>query len=155
MSRSPESELHFILQLKKTDDMKKKLKCVLLIDDNEADNFFHKTIITQMDIAENIEVAWDGVQALEFLKKENQIIPELIFLDINMPKVNGWEFLEAYKNLKQEQKTKIIIIMLTTSLNPNDEEKARKISEVKGFKNKPISKQMMTEIMEMHFADFR
>ena len=74
--------------------MRKKLECILLIDDDDEDNFYHKIVIERMNITKRIEVAYNGLEALEFLQKESQIIPELIFLDINMPKMNGWEFLE-------------------------------------------------------------
>src|SRR5690349_10546394 len=102
--------------------MKKKLNCVMLIDDNEDDNFFHKIVLKETGIAEYIKVAESGFEALDFLKQENKI-PELIFLDINMPKMNGWEFLEEYRKLNDEQKARVIIIMLTTSLNPADRKK--------------------------------
>ncbi|MBA3985971.1 MAG: response regulator [Flavobacteriales bacterium] len=131
--------------------MKKKLNCILLVDDNAADNYFHKIIIKEMNFTENIEVALDGEQALTFVKKENQIPPELIFLDINMPRMDGWGFLEAYRELSEEQKSDTIVIMLTTSLNPEDEKKAEQFAEVVGFKIKPLTVEMLTEILEQYF----
>lgn len=68
--------------------MKKKLNCVLLIDDDHEDNRFHQIIIEEMNMAEKIEFALNGLEALDFLAKQDHI-PELIFLDINMPKMNG------------------------------------------------------------------
>ncbi|HET6243450.1 MAG TPA: response regulator [Bacteroidia bacterium] len=131
--------------------MKKKLNCILLVDDNAADNYFHKIIIKEMNFTENIEVALDGEEALTFVKKENQIPPELIFLDINMPRMDGWDFLEAYRELSEEQKSDTIVIMLTTSLNPEDEKKAEQFAEVVGFKIKPLTVEMLTEILEQYF----
>ncbi|MDQ3192978.1 MAG: response regulator [Bacteroidota bacterium] len=131
--------------------MKKKLNCILLVDDNAADNYFHKIIIKEMNFTENIEVALDGEEALTFVKKENQIQPELIFLDINMPRMDGWDFLEAYRELSEEQKSDTIVIMLTTSLNPEDEKKAEQFAEVVGFKIKPLTVEMLTEILEQYF----
>ena len=133
--------------------MEKKLKCILLIDDNEADNYFHKIVIEEMNITERIEVALDGVEALNFLNQENETPPELIFLDINMPRIDGWEFLERYKGLSLKQERSIIIIMLSTSYNPKDIEKARQIEEVSGFKVKPLTEEMLTEILEKYFPD--
>jgi CheY-like chemotaxis protein len=130
--------------------MKKKLKYILLIDDNEADNFFHQKIIKEMDIAEHIEVAVNGALAIEFLKKENQVPPELIFLDINMPIMNGWEFLEAYKELKNEQKSKIVIVMLTTSTNPEELKKAKQMKDITGLESKPLTKEILKEIIEQY-----
>ena len=130
--------------------MKKKLNCILLVDDNDADNEFHSIIIQKVGITDNIQIAEDGEEALEFLKKENQVMPELIFLDINMPRMNGWEFLEEYKQLNIKEK-QIIIVMLTTSVNPADMERANKIAEVTGFKVKPLNAAMLTEILELYF----
>ena len=131
--------------------MKKKLNCVLLIDDNQADNNYHRIIIEGMNITNNIQFALDGFEALEYLNKENQEPPELIFLDINMPKMNGWEFLEKYKDLDAKHKAKTTIVMLTTSLNPADKEKADKIAEVNGFTSKPLSEEYLKEILEKYF----
>ena len=125
----------------------------MLIDDNIADNHYHQIIIKGMNITEHIEVALDGVEAINFLKSENKTQPELIFLDINMPRMNGWEFLKAYKDLSEEQKAKVIIVMLTTSGNPEHKTKAEKIEEVTGFKIKPLTEEILGEIIEQHFPD--
>lgn len=130
--------------------MKKKLNCILLIDDNQADNRYHQIVIKGMNITERIEVALDGVEALNFLNQENSS-PDLIFLDINMPKINGWEFLKEYQKLSAKQKAKIIIVMLTTSDNPKDLERAKQIKEVAGYKVKPLTEELLTEILEQHF----
>lgn len=134
--------------------MKRKLNCILLVDDDHEDNFFHEIIIKKMDITNTIQVARNGLEALEFLRKKNQVIPELIFLDINMPKMNGWEFLEEYKHLNPNQKAKITIVMLTTSANPDDVKKAEEIADVNGYRSKPLSFEMLNEILHTHFQDY-
>jgi len=132
--------------------LKKKLSCILLIDDDFDDNVFNKIIIRKMDITETVDEASDGVEALEHLKARSTP-PELIFLDINMPRMNGWEFLEQYKDLDPKQKAKTIIVMLTTSANPDEIKKAQEIEEVSGFKTKPLSKEMLTGILQQFFRD--
>ena len=122
--------------------MKNKLNCVLLVDDNESDNFIHKKILEKSGIANYIEIAMNGQEALDFLTTtgicghQDGVFcqPELIFLDINMPVMDGWEFLEEYQKLEQCQKGKIVFIMLTTSFNPADKVKADTMKDNVYFK---------------------
>ena len=132
--------------------MKKKLRCIMLIDDNTADNQFHEIIIRELDAAERVVVSLNGEEGITYLKQDGQIPPELIFLDINMPRMNGWEFLEAYKDLAPAQKAKVVIVMLTTSGNPEDRARAAHFSEVTGFETKPLTEEMLTAILREHFS---
>lgn len=134
--------------------MKKKLNCILLVDDNPDDNIFHQIILKKMEIVNRIDVVVNGLEALTYLKSEDHGPPELIFLDINMPKMNGWEFLEQYKYLDAKQKARVVIMILTTSENPDDIKKAKEIEEVTGFETKPLSEKMMMEILNQHFQDY-
>lgn len=134
--------------------MKKKLSCILLVDDDHDDNVFHKIILDEMDIVDRIDVVVNGLEALTYLRSAGQIPPELIFLDINMPKMNGWEFLEQYRYLDASQKAKVLIMILSTSANPDDIQKAKEIEEVTGFETKPLSKEIVTAILKEHFQDY-
>ena len=107
--------------------MKQKLNCILLIDDDKPTNFINEVVIKQLDCAEKIVVVQNGSEALDYLKSKDDgehPQPDLIFLDINMPAMNGWEFLEKYTELDKKQHGKVVVIMLTTSLNQDDEKKA-------------------------------
>jgi CheY-like chemotaxis protein len=142
--------------------MKKKLNCVLLVDDNEADNFLHKKILEKSGITDHIEIVMNGKEALDFLTgklrcgqtESSNCPPELIFLDINMPVMDGWEFLEEYLNTADVQKSKIIVIVLTTSLNPSDRKGPEKILKGSCFQFKPLTLQSINEIMQVHFPDY-
>ncbi len=134
--------------------MRKKLDCILLVDDDPDDNFFHQIIINEMNIVQSIEIAKNGIEALTYLKKEDQKPPDIIFLDLNMPKMNGWEFLEHYKDLDKSQKPKVLIIILTTSANPEHMKKAKEIQDVTGYKTKPLTKEMLSEILKQYFQDY-
>jgi CheY-like chemotaxis protein len=134
--------------------MKRKLNSILLIDDDPDDNFFHQIIINKMNIVNHIEIAINGIEGIAYLKKENQIPPEIIFLDLNMPKMNGWEFLEEYKHLDLLVKAKVLIVILTTSANPDHIKRAKEIQAVTGFETKPLTKEMLTGILEQHFQDY-
>lgn len=132
--------------------MIKKLTSVMLIDDDDDDNFFHQMVLEEGNITDQVKVAKSGMDALDYLQPGNQI-PELIFLDINMPKMNGWEFLNEYMKLGIAQKAKVVIIMLTTSLNHADEAKAGMIAEIKGFRHKPLDKKMLVDIAREFFPE--
>lgn len=132
-----------------------KLNRILLVDDSRADNFLHKTIISKADICNNIDVVLGGQEALDYLATPDNGVypcPDLIFLDINMPGMNGWEFLEHYKNLPKEQKGKEIVVMLTTSLNPEDRKRAEEMECISYFENKPLLEEKIKDIVKQFFA---
>jgi len=133
--------------------MNVKLKCVLLVDDDEAVNFINEMVLKRVDVAERIEIAENGMEAIRYLEdrlEEGVPPPELILLDINMPGLNGWEFLEKYRQLKARLQRAATIVMLTTSSNPDDRLRAERIEEVKGFVSKPLTVEKMEEIVALY-----
>ncbi|HEY4151186.1 MAG TPA: response regulator [Chitinophagaceae bacterium] len=142
--------------------MKKKLGCVLLVDDDLPTNFLNRVILEEAGCADCIQIAQSGQDALDFLQKAGEFsrkddtcpTPALIFLDINMPAMDGWEFLSRYNALKKEQQAGIIIVMLTTSLNPEDELKARTIPAVSGFQCKPLTPKVLDNLLGTYFPDY-
>lgn len=132
--------------------MEKKFKNILLIDDDSSSNFFHKRLLTKKsNFAENVMVAHDGKEGIEMLKnkKENGgVTPDIIFLDINMPVMDGWEFLEEYEKLEPEFKAKTVVIMLTSSLNPDDRDKALSYGDVDAMYNKLLDTTILKDIEE-------
>jgi CheY-like chemotaxis protein len=138
--------------------MAKKLNCILFIDDNNDDNFFHQRIIRKSNCAEEVVIKDSGQQALTYLKNiilTKSTPPDLIFLDINMPGMNGWEFLQEYDKIEDDIKSKVIVTMLTTSDNPGDFARAQTLTPhpLKAFKTKPLSLKMLQEIMDEYFSD--
>ncbi len=131
--------------------MKRKLNCILLIDDDEPTNFLNQMTLEQANCTEHIQVVQSGQQALDFLV--NNPHPDLIFLDINMPAMDGWEFLEKYRQLPAGQKASIVMIMLTTSLNPDDASRAQTIPEIDGFENKPLRADRLKEVLRTYFPE--
>ena len=126
----------------------------MLIDDNNDDNFFHGREIKKNNPAVIIIVKNSGTDALEYLKAQIYIKeprPDLIFLDINMPVMNGWEFLDEYNLLDKELQSRAIIIMLSTSRNPEDEERRVKWSFVSDFIKKPLTRVNMEVIIKKYF----
>jgi CheY-like chemotaxis protein len=139
--------------------MRPKLKCILVIDDDEPTNFFSQMILEDLNCAEHIKTVQSGQEALEYLGKsempgadhELYPSPDLVFLDINMPAMNGWEFLEEYKKLTV--KHRIIMVMLTTSLFPEDRSKAEAMPEISGFENKPLTVEKVEAVLDKYFLD--
>ena len=128
---------------------------VLLIDDYEADNFLHRMVLEEMGCAETISEKNNGREALNYLTTEvdGQLpSPDLIFLDINMPVMNGWEFLDAYAGLPQDQRRACIVAMLTTSQNPGDLSRVESSSVVSEYLSKPLTEDAVRRILEVRFA---
>ena len=127
----------------------------MLVDDNEDDNFFHEREIKKVNLTTVIVAKNTGIEALEYLKlnkeKENHH-PDLIFLDINMPGMNGWDFLEQYNLLDKEIESNAIIIMLTTSENPDDIIRIKSWSFVSDYIIKPLTKEIMEGVIKKYFT---
>ena len=127
-------------------------KSVLLVDDSRATNFMHKELIREADFAERVDVALDGEEALEFLRSGGDsefFPPSLILLDINMPKMDGFEFLEACKALPDARRCSLVVVMLTTSLDPGDRTRAMATGLVRDFHHKPLSLAALEEMKRL------
>ena len=134
--------------------MDPKLNKILLVDDNEADNYLHRLIITEAEVAKEVVDQPDGKAAIEYLETTtSDDTPELIFLDINMPRMNGWEFLEAYDQLPEDQRRAVVVVMLTTSIFQKDQDRAKKLPNFSGFLNKPLTEEDLMTVLKRHFPD--
>ena len=131
---------------------KKKYKAVMLIDDNEIDNLINQKMLEASNIAETIFMHTGATGALEFLKNIKKLstngvgLPEVIFLDIDMPLMDGFQFLDEFEKLSDYIKNNISIIMLTSSINPQDLSKAKKSAFVKKYINKPLTQDALEKL---------
>lgn len=121
-----------------------KYQCIMLIDDSEIDNMVNKHILSKSNVAEKIIVfttANDALQYLEVNKNSTDatIIPSVILLDINMPIMNGFGFLVEFEKLHNELLDVVNVIMLTSSVDPNDIRRSKEFVSVKSFISKPLS----------------
>ncbi|MGD1843281.1 MAG: response regulator [Thermonemataceae bacterium] len=131
-----------------------KYRTVMLIDDNEIDNLINQKIIEASSICENIFTHTGGKSAIEFLKNmekiapttDNKGLPEIIFLDIDMPLMDGFQFLDEFENLSEETKGHCKIVMLTSSINPQDMSKSKKYPFVKKYINKPLTQDNLKKL---------
>lgn len=139
--------------------MTSKLKCILLVDDDSVTNYIHKRHIEYCEVTESIQMANDGQVALDLITQKSnkgvvgsnevKLTPDLIFLDINMPRMNGWQFLEAYQKLEEIEKTKVII--LSTSVDSADKLKAESYDSVSEYVVKPLNEAKINNIMSTYF----
>lgn len=124
-------------------------KSVMVIDDSQVDLYISKRMMTKYGFAERIITMDSAEDALEYLQSnaENEKeLPNIIFLDINMPHMNGFEFLEAYENLPENVKSRWIIVMLSSSSSIEDRETAAGNKYVKQYLSKPLSQGILEEL---------
>ncbi|ASO05310.1 response regulator [Arenibacter algicola] len=115
-----------------------------LIDDDEIFQFIMKNTIAEISPDIKIKFFSDGEKGMDFLKQNLGAatnLPDIILLDVNMPFMDGWEFLKEYKSLQTQIKKDVNIYLLTSSNNPHDIAMAKEISELSGYLVKPISKE--------------
>jgi CheY-like chemotaxis protein len=123
----------------------KKYRTVMLIDDNEIDNLINQKMIEAAAITENIYTHTGAKSAIEFLRNmekidvADKVLPDIIFLDIDMPLMDGFQFLDEFEKLMPITKKKCKIVMLTSSINPQDFSRSKKYHNVKLYLNKPLS----------------
>ncbi len=114
------------------------LKKLVLVDDNEADLVYSGIVLERAGIAAAI-VSFDAaIDALDYLSGLDGVEVDGVLLDINMPRMNGFEFLQAYES-RFGAAARAIVVMLTSSPDPRDRERALAFRSVKGFVTKPIS----------------
>lgn len=124
---------------------------LMLVDDNEFDQMMYKRLVDRSGLVEKLTQFVDPQDALDHLFDASIDMPSLVLLDINMPKIDGFEFLESVTSELGERMCPVII-MLTTSLDPRDEERARQHKVVRDFHNKPMTIELLKHLASMEFG---
>ncbi len=122
-----------------------------MIDDDEVYQFIFRRQVEISNLASKIHIFPNGQKGLEYLSKalkDTDSLPQYIFLDINMPIMDGWQFLEAFSALKKELSKDICIYLVTSSIDERDIEKATHFVDVKEYLIKPISENKILEVLE-------
>ena len=129
-----------------------RLTSTLLVDDDETTNFVNQMLLEDLDVSDQLYIARNGQEALEMIQQqcEEGICPELVLLDINMPVMNGFEFLEKFEKLSLPEKHSVVIVMLTTSLNPSDMARLQTLPN-SGVINKPLNEVVVKKLLKEHF----
>lgn len=117
---------------------------VLLVDDNDIDLFINKKVLEFNNFSKKTIALTSVKEALEYLKNADQAtLPQLIFLDLNMPVLDGFDFLNEYSGLPEDIINNTSVIILTSSNNPNDKDKVELKSEVLYFLSKPLNEEKL------------
>jgi CheY-like chemotaxis protein len=142
-------------------ELKQQLDGVLLVDDDESANFLNRLVINRAQVTGKILSSLNGEEALQVLRHASSdgaanttSAPTLlILLDINMPVMDGWEFLSEY-NATSHQEHQNIIYVLSTSSNPADERRALETRNVSGYIQKPLTTAKLEGLIQRHFPQF-
>lgn len=124
----------------------KPIERIILIDDNEMDNIYHQVIVLRAGFTGELLIFESGAEALSYLRSTDLSIPSLIFLDINMPDMDGFEFAEQATPLLVD-KPATTIMMLTSSGSEHDRLRASSIAIIKGFMTKPLTEVTVSQML--------
>ncbi len=125
---------------------------ILLVDDDEINNFISIKLIKKALINTDISACLNGKHGIDYLldlqRNEPGKLPDYILLDINMPIMNGWEFLDEYKRLDLDPSNKCKVYIISSSVFSNDINKARSYPVVKDFISKPLNVEKIKDLFE-------
>ncbi|MCC9137458.1 response regulator [Pontibacter silvestris] len=134
-----------------------QLDLVMLVDDDDTTNYLNHRLLNEMQIAKEILVVKNGREAIDYLSQTcgspaaDKKCPDLIFLDIKMPVMDGFSFLDEYQNRDLDKGDHLIILMLTSSASFYDLERLKNYSKVKKHYSKALTKHDIREIMDEYF----
>lgn len=122
---------------------------ILLVDDESIFNFISTKVLEGLGVSDEIHSALSGTEALKLLNdylSRSKVIPRLIFVDINMPVMNGFEFIYAFQRLNMPDKQRTILAILSSSVSPADRDRATTMG-IKYFLTKPISESELRSVL--------
>ncbi|WP_400192178.1 response regulator [Hymenobacter sp. B81] len=135
--------------------MVRKLQKVVLIDDNETTSFLNNRLLQRLDLADNVLSFTNAEQAFaHFWGKPAPSVdeaPDLVFVDLKMPGMDGFEFLNQYNRLSPELREKTVMAVLTTSMHSADTSRVAQYEGVE-YLAKPLTEEKMQKLLDKHFA---
>lgn len=128
-----------------------QVKTLTLIDDDDIFVFLTKKVVEQTKLVDLIKVFGNGLDAINYLKENKynvEVLPEIILLDLSMPIMNGWQFLEEFTKLNPSIGKKITIYICSSSISHDDITRAKAINEVSDYIIKPITKDKLIDLIK-------
>jgi len=119
------------------------------VDDDTITNYVNKSLLEDLEVSNSIDISYNGQDALNYLEAQNKVgnVPDLLLLDIYMPNMNAFEFLDAYKSSSSLTK-KTSVVILTSSTVEQDHEMAKSYN-VAGYLLKPLTREKLEQILHM------
>jgi CheY-like chemotaxis protein len=138
-----------------TKPLMNKMPTILLIDDDDIFIFLTKRVLMNTGLVKTIDVCKSAIDAVQFLSSQkNDSIPDMIFLDLNMPGMDGWEFLENYQLLLPELKNPPLLYVISSSIAENDYDRAMNIHGVNGYLSKPLEITQIKTLLQNPVDDY-
>ena len=126
------------------------IEIMALVDDDDTFVYITKKIIEKSNVVKEVKVFSNGLDAIVYLKSNlnsSYMLPEVIFLDLSMPIMDGWQFLDEFVTIESDHTKKITIYICSSSISPHDISRAKNISAVTDFIIKPVTKDKFADII--------
>ncbi len=134
--------------------MPQKINTILLVDDDDAVNFYNKRLLLKSELGVSLVPLYNGAEAIRKIITLNNSLSNkdlvLVFLDLNMPILDGWGFLEEFKKIHYALNFSVEIYVLSSSINPSDIEKSKQNILVKDYISKPLTNEKLIELKQLY-----
>lgn len=129
------------------------LNSILLVDDDKFTNLVHTKVVERAGLGVSVKAINNVPDAIAYLSEDKPTAerPGIIFLDINMPGLTGWDFMDLYNQLDDRCKANVVVVMLTTSLNPDDYQRAQLNGHIVDFLQKPLRVEPLLDVANRYF----
>lgn len=127
------------------------IKSICIIDDDEIYQFLIKKQVAVQNLAEEVFVFPNGQEAIQYFRNSiatKGSLPDIVFLDVNMPVMDGWEFLDEYEKISDQLHKEVKLYMISSSLNESDINRAQKMDQVREYLVKPISGEKLVSLLQ-------
>jgi CheY-like chemotaxis protein len=141
---------NFLAQISMRRLLMEKIPLILLVDDEPATNYAHERLLRQLGVAEEVHSVTSGEEAIALLMCETPFQPALLLLDVNLPGLGGFEFIDAFQRLPAAQRSATHIVLLTGGMTSQDLLRLNELS-IAGLVVKPLTREKIDTLLQLHF----